>query len=352
LALVISGIAFTSAGHYLTPPEFLLWHGIFQHLYYLPVVYAGVAFGWVGGLIAGTVSALLYLPHIVMAWSGVHHYAVEQYVEIIIFVAVGLVTGVLSDRERKRRLELQVTAAKLHRANLELQSSFEQVKRADRLSAVGQLAAGLVHEIRNPIASIDGAAEVMEATDEPHVLRTETMAIIRKECSRLNRLLSSLLDFARPRNPEWGSVDVSELLRSVTELMRHSAPKDVGIGVRERGPLPEIDGDTEQLAQVLLNLTINAVQAMPQGGEVELVAFERSSGVTIQVSDNGVGVSEENLEKIFDPFFTTKDSGTGLGLSVAHQIVRQHGGSITVGRNAGQGMTFSVWLPRSARREG
>lgn len=347
VALVVLGIGLTSAGHYLTPPEQRLWHGIFQHLYYLPVVYAGVAFGWVGGLIAGGVSALLYLPHILMAWSGEHHYAVEQYVEILIFVAVGLVTGILSDRERKRRMELLETAEKLRAANAELKNTFEHVKRADRLSAVGQLAAGLVHEIRNPIASIDGAAEVMQAAAEPEEFRVETMQIIRKECGRLNRLLTNLLDFARPRNPEWGPVKPERLLASVGELVKHSAPSGIRVAVECVRPLPALSGDEEQLAQVILNLAINAIQAMPEGGEVRLDATESGGRVEISVRDEGTGVAPEHLERIFDPFFTTKDTGTGLGLSVAHQIVRQHGGSISVEQNPVAGTTFRVILPRA-----
>ncbi|MCL4844844.1 MAG: DUF4118 domain-containing protein, partial [Bryobacteraceae bacterium] len=146
IALVLAGIALTSAGHYLTPRDMRLWHGIFQRLYYLPVVYAAIAFGWIGGLAAAVAAALLYIPHIVMMWGHEQHYAMEQYAEIFMFLAVGIVTGVLSDRERKRRNELQITARKLSQVYRELQDTFEQVKRADRLSAIGQLAAGLAHE--------------------------------------------------------------------------------------------------------------------------------------------------------------------------------------------------------------
>ncbi len=347
--VVVLGIAITTAGHYLTPLDMRLWHELFQRLYYLPVVYAAIAFGWVGGLAAGIVSGLLYLPHILHAWSMEHHYAFEQYAEIFMFIAVGIMTGILADLERRRRLELQETAAKLQQVHKELQDTFEQVKRADRLSAIGQLAAGLVHEIRNPIASIDGAAEVMEATDRPDELRAETMSIIRKECARMNRLLTGLLDFAKPRNPEWREIDVKTLLRNVIDLMKHSAPRTVEIEADLDGDLPKLNGDEEQLAQVMLNLTINAVQAMPEGGHLRLRASGKEDGVLIQISDEGVGVAAEDLERIFDPFYTTKDTGTGLGLSVAHQIVRQHGGGITVEKNAGAGMTFNVLLPTSPR---
>jgi two-component system, NtrC family, sensor histidine kinase HydH len=346
-ALVLAGIALTSAGHYLTPRDMRLWHGIFQRLYYLPVVYAAIAFGWVGGLAAGVLAGVLYIPHILTTWQHEHHYAMEQYAEIFMFLAVGIVTGVLSDRERKRRAELQVAAQKLSQVYRELQNTFEQVKRADRLSAIGQLAAGLAHEIRNPLASIDGAAEVLAVADDRPELRKETVGIIRKECSRLNRLLTSLLDFARPRHPEWRQVDLSRVLDSVIDLVSHSAGKGVRFHKETVRTIPTLLGDEEQLSQVMLNLTLNAAQAMPEGGDVWLTAKQEDDGIAIQIRDQGTGIPEENMDKIFDPFFTTKDTGTGLGLSVVYQIVTQHGGSVTVTRNQDKGTTFRLFFPQS-----
>lgn len=340
-ALAAAGIAITSAGHYLTPPEYLLWHGLFQRLYYLPVVYAAIAYGWQGGLAAALVSGALYIPHIMMTWAHQHHYAWEQYAEIFMFFAVGLVTGILADRERRRRAELQAM-------NVELQNTFEQVKRADRLSAIGQLAAGLAHEIRNPLASIDGAAEVLQASGDSDQLRKETLEIIRRECGRLFGLLTRVLDFARPRSPQWKAAELEPLLRGVAELVGHSAGKGIVLRCDVPPGLPQLRCDAEQIEQVFLNLTINAVQAMPQGGEVVLTAGVNAGEIIIRVRDGGPGIAAENLDKVFDPFFTTKDTGTGLGLSVAHQIVTQHGGSIAAANHEGGGAEFSVRFPLSA----
>jgi two-component system, NtrC family, sensor histidine kinase HydH len=223
---------------------------------------------------------------------------------------------------------------------------FEQVKRADRLSAIGQLAAGLAHEIRNPLASIDGAAEVLEAGTDAEEVRRETLGIIRKECARLFRLLTNLLDFARPRPPEWRPVEVSRILDSVLELVRHSGGKRIRFHREAPADLPRLIADEEQLAQVIMNLTINAVQAMPEGGEIWLTAEAREGGVTIAVRDQGEGIPDELMDKVFDPFYTTKDEGTGLGLSVVHQIVSHHGGTVTALRNKDGGMTFSLWFPK------
>jgi signal transduction histidine kinase len=158
-------------------------------------------------------------------------------------------------------------------------------------------------------------------------------------------LLSGLLDFARPREPEWHTIDIHHMLDSMVQLLSHSTPRGIRFQAQTDGTLLHISGDPEQIRQVILNLAINAAQAMPAGGDVRLLARRDGSGVVIDVVDQGDGIPEENLEKIFDPFFTTKHDGTGLGLSVVHRIVAQHHGTISARRNSGPGMTFSVVLP-------
>lgn len=351
-AVVAVGIVSASLLHFFTPPHFILWHNVFQRLYYLPIVYAAVYFGWRGGLLGSSVAALLYIPHILMAWHHMPDYAANQYAEIILFFLVGTTTGILADRERKRRQELQATTEQLSKVYRELQDSFEQLKRADRLSAIGELSASLAHEIRNPLGSIEGAAQILEQPQTTEDMRREFLGVIRKECHRLSRLLSNLLDFARPRQPEFQPVDVCPVVDSVVALLAHTAQQS-GIQLRKHLPpsLPDVEADSEQLKQVILNLTINAIQAMPDGGKIAISAAEKNAGIVIAVVDQGVGIPAEKVEKVFDPFFTTKDSGTGLGLSVAHQIIMQHGGVITAERNPDRGMTFSVTIPIRRRRE-
>ncbi len=351
IAVAGAGIAIATALHYLTSPSLILWHELFQRLYYLPIIYAAIFFGWRGGLLASLCSAVCYIPHILMAWHHMPEYAMNQYAEIIVFFLVGTVTGALADVGRKQRIELQITSDELARVNRELQDSFEQIKRADRLSAIGQLSASLAHEIRNPLASIDGAANLIESPQTSEEMRKGSLAVIHKEIQRLNRLLTNLLDFARPRKPEFQAVDPARLIDSIIGLAGHSAEQK-GITIRKDVPasVPPFECDPEQMKQVILNLTINAVQAMPGPGEIVLSAHQRDSSVVIAVRDQGSGVDEENLDKIFNPFFTTKDTGTGLGLSVVYQIVTQHGGVVTPERNPAGGMTFSVVIPLRQRR--
>ena len=344
MAVVAVGIAAATALHYFTSPSLILWHNLFQRLYYLPIVYAAIYLGWRGGLVASTVSAVCYIPHILMAWHHMPDYAINQYAEIIVFFLVGTVTGVLADRGMKQRREL----ASLNR---DLQDSFEQIKRADRLSAIGQLSASLAHEIRNPLASIDGAANLIESEQTPQEMRKASLAIIRKEVQRLNRLLTNLLDFARPRKPEFQTVRADRLIDAIIALAGHSAQQK-GIALHKDVPatVPAFECDPEQMQQVILNLAINAVQAMTGAGEIVLAARLEDSSVVISVRDQGPGINHEDLDKVFNPFYTTKDAGTGLGLSVVYQIVNQHGGVVTADRNPEGGMTFSLTIPLSQRR--
>lgn len=340
------GILLVSAGHYLTPQSLFLWHNIFQRLYYLPIVFAAISLGWPGGLLAAACSAVCYIPHILMVWRDNPSYTANQYAEIVVFFLVGAVTGVLSDRERKRSEQLQKTADRLDKVYRELQDSFEQLKRADRLSAIGQLAASLAHEIRNPLASIEGASDILERGPGSEDRRVEFLAIIKKECQRLNRLLTNLLDFARPRQPRFKPVVLQQVIETVVSLAAHAAETSgIKLQIDVSPDLPAVEGDPEQLQQVVLNLALNAIQAMHDGGRLIVAARQEDTACAIRVTDEGSGISEADLEKIFDPFYTTKQGGTGLGLSVAHQIIGQHGGTITVARNPNKGMTFAVLLP-------
>jgi len=235
----------------------------------------------------------------------------------------------------------------LHRAHEELKEHYEGMKQAEKLSSLGQLSAGLAHEIRNPLASISGAVGVMRRYPGSDAKRDECFNIIEKECQRLNGLLTNFIDFARPRPPQFRRIKVNEVLDAVIALAVHAIGRQPVTVRKEVEPeAAEMDCDPEQLQQVLLNLTINAVQASTGGGEVVLRVHRPYRGrLFIEVSDQGTGVSPEHLGRLFDPFFTTKESGSGLGLPVAHEIVRQLGGALTARRNPDRGMTFSISLP-------
>jgi two-component system, NtrC family, sensor histidine kinase HydH len=338
----------------LVPHTAILLDNVLQNLYVLPIVIAALYRGWRGGLCAaifsGACDTLFTLGTLAMQRSLPDHLA-SQSAETVDFLLVGLVAGVLADRERKQKKSLQQTTQELRSVYKELQDSFEHVKRAERLSTVGQLSAGLAHEIRNPLASLSGAVGIMRRNPTAEEKRQECLDIMDKECRRLNNLLTSFLDFARPRPPKFLAIDIAAVLDSVISLVSHTLDqRSISLRKETAIKLPPLECDPELLKQVLVNLVINAIQASSDGGEISIQARVRGSDLAIQVKDKGSGVITENLDKIFDPFFTTKENGTGLGLSVAYQIVEQLGGNLQAEKNADRGMTFSVLLPIHPKR--
>jgi signal transduction histidine kinase len=345
VAGVAAGIIIAALLHYVVPASMLHWQNALQHLYYLPIVLAGLSFGWRGGLAAGACAGLSGLPYSLMVWTRLPNYSLDQITEIPFFCAAGVLTGILAERERKRRADLERTTQQLTEVYQELQRNFEQMKRAERLFALGQLSAGLAHEVRNPLASIAGAAGIVQKNARLEPRDAECLGIITKECRRLNDLLTHFLAFARPRPPRYQATSIDSMIESVVQLAGHAVNgKSIALR-RETSPLPPIECDPELLQQVLLNLLINAIEATPGQGEVLLSARPRDGRVLIEVHDQGCGIAAGDRDKMFDPFFTTKENGTGLGLAVAHQIVEQHGGILTARPNPARGMTFSVLLP-------
>ena len=346
VAAVTAAIVCISVLHQTMPVSMLHWHNALQHLYYLPIVFAGLSFGWLGGLAAALLAALSNAPHNWITWTASPNYAIDQLWEIPLFCAAGVLTGVLAERGRRQRMELERTTRRLTEVYQKLQDNFESMKRAERLFALGQLSAGLAHEIRNPLASIAGAAGILQRNLHLEKREGEGLDIIAKESQRLNNLLTHFLDFARPRAPKYQAIDAATLFDSVIELAAHAAgPRPITLRKEVDATLNPFEGDPELLTQVLLNLLINAIQAMPEGGSVLLSGKPRNGRLLIQVRDEGCGIGAADRDRIFDPFFTTKQTGTGLGLSVAHQIVEQHGGILSAEPNPDQGTTFSVLLP-------
>jgi signal transduction histidine kinase len=226
----------------------------------------------------------------------------------------------------------------------------EHVQRAARMSALGHLSAGLAHEIRNPLAGIEGAAVVVERSPENEEQRKEFLGIIQEESRRLNRLVTQFLDFARPRAPELRLADVGELLHSVINLVSQTLPRlDISIETQIASDLEPFMCDPEQLKQVILNLLLNSVQAMPNGGRIVVSAAKEQATLKIRVRDQGTGIPKEMVDSIYDPFFTTKETGTGLGLPIAYQVIEQHGGELILEENSEQGACFAITIPAEGK---
>jgi two-component system nitrogen regulation sensor histidine kinase GlnL len=233
----------------------------------------------------------------------------------------------------------------------------QDLQQADRLAMTGTLAAGLAHEIRNPLGGIKGAAQLLRrAIEDDSPLRAYTDIIIR-ESDRLNQLIEQLLDLSRPKQLNLAPVNIHEILEEVLLLESHSVPGKV-ITVKKRfdPSLPPVKGDRARLIQIFLNLIKNAYEAMEDGGMLILTTRletdfhirpqgrRRSRLIWVEITDSGSGINEENLPNLFSPFFTTKNCGTGLGLATCYRIVSEHGGTIRVDSVKRQGSTFKVSL--------
>ena len=232
--------------------------------------------------------------------------------------------------------------ASLDTAKRQLHDAHEkQIQQAGKLASVGELAAGLAHEIRNPLAGIAAAVEVL-AENRAGQDREITQEI-QLQVKRLNTTLSDLLNFARPREPEIAPCDLAGLVRQMLTLVRADAQKH-HIQVVEEIPadLPAINADATQIQQAILNLLLNAIQAMPEAGILTVRAAVVGDRVQLMIQDTGSGIPAEILEKIFAPFFTTKHRGTGLGLAITRTIMEKHGGTIRVDSAVGCGTMFTL----------
>jgi len=219
-----------------------------------------------------------------------------------------------------------------------------------RLASIGELVAGIAHEIRNPLAGIMTTAETLKENLDADDHRKEYLERIINEINRMNHFLVKFFAFARPQKPQYAPTYLPDILDKIFELEgKNFEDKKITL-IREYPPdLPEIYLDASQIQQVLLNLTLNAVQAMPQGGRLRVSIKPGGNLVHLLIADTGVGIPPENINKIFDPFFTTKPKGVGLGLAVSQRIIKEHGGAIQVYSRVGQGTTFRVNLPINSR---
>ncbi len=230
----------------------------------------------------------------------------------------------------------------------EIRSMEENVRRKDRLAAVGRVGAGLAHEIRNPLGAMRGAIQVLESSFPKESVHTELMEIILRESDRLNSIITNFLSYARPKAGNFVETDICESIRETIKLLRHSP--DVSEKHFLSTELPDcpviVMGDATQLKQIFWNLARNAIKAMPEGGEFQIGLKNLSSRrIRITFEDSGKGMTPEQVEQLFEPFSNSTTGGTGLGLSIVYQIVRDHNGIIKVTSSEGDGTTITIELP-------
>lgn len=353
-AVVLAGLlALISLLHYLAwGVQAGILHGVLGHLYIIPIILGAYWYGIKGGVIVSIASMVLFSPHLFHHWHD-PFLDVYNYIELFLFLLIGGVTGVLSQMERHQRGRYEEALKRLdesHRKLMEqtniLFQTEEQLRRADRLSALGELSAGMAHEIRNPLGSIKGAVEILKDDYTPDDAKYEFIGILLKETDRLNRIVQEFLGFSRPKQPEFRQADLNEAIESVLTLTAQEARK-AGVEVDKKldPSIGKRSLDASMLKQAFLNLILNAIQAMPNGGVLTVKSSLRSDALEVRIADTGVGISEGDRKKLFSPFFTTKKNGTGLGLAITYRIIENHRGKIDVTSEQGKGAMFTVKIP-------
>ncbi len=244
--------------------------------------------------------------------------------------------------------ELRTTITELEQANKEIKQAQASLIQSEKLASLGKLAAGMAHELNNPLGAVSGRAQLllMDMDKDKDLQAIKNLWTIVEQTTRASKIVGNLLQFAREAKQEVEPVDINPVIEKSISLTRHQISlENVELSMELKPDLPRIMGDQNQLQQVFVNLITNAWEAMPDGGKLTISTGLLQESLLIKVTDTGHGIPKENLGKLFDPFFTTRETGTGLGLSIIHGIIEAHNGTIKAQSHLGQGSTFTVKFP-------
>ncbi|MBD3335504.1 MAG: sensor histidine kinase [Candidatus Eisenbacteria bacterium] len=366
--------------HFFSDPMLHQLHEFLFKSTYIQIILAALWYGLRGGLIMSLATTVAYIFHIEFQLRGhVGHETLSLLLDVLLYNIVAAVTGVLAGRQRRARRELEQAKQKLEASLLELRRrtgdllrAQEMLRRADQLRGLGMMAAGMAHELRNPLAGIRGAVEILERDSVSGERRREFAGILHKETARLDRVITSFLDFARPKPAAEAEVTLGEVMERISRLLEGTCRRQsIRLAGDALGSRLRLRIDPEILQQILLNLMLNGVQAMPGGGILRVDARiaprpadtsgeepdsraeapRREGGgarpLEIRVSDTGAGIPEQFRRQIFDPFFTTRDEGTGLGLPIVARLMAELGGELELEETGPAGTTFRLAFPGS-----
>jgi signal transduction histidine kinase len=367
-ALIIVITVFISVLHYTTPTMKWQYHLIYMQSYFIPILMAAFQFGIRGGILSAILVTIFYLPHVMLQWGGLVEANMMRFLQIVLFYIIGYLTGFKAQRERDEKKRFEETAIELKR-NLQilneqtekLSDLEEQLRQYDRLSVIGELTASLAHEVRNPLGTIRGAVEIMQEEIPDEMKKSDFFRILIEETQRLNTVVENYLQYARRQSPEKKKVDIKETIQNAEILLSRQFKRnghDLILRIPEEMCI--VKGDPNQLWQVLINLLLNADQAMPKEGKIlvnltvesnqryaENDAQKKSGEISckLSITDQGIGLTEEQMGKIFKPFFSSKSSGTGLGLAIVKRIVDENKWRIEIESKPDQGTTFHLIMP-------
>jgi signal transduction histidine kinase len=331
---------------------------------------AAFQFGIRGGLGVAIAVSILYLPHIMLHWGGLVENNLLRFMQIVLYNVIGYLTGVKAQSEKEETIKFKKTAQQLEQSlNTVSQQSDklveleEQLRQTDRLAVIGELTSSLAHEVRNPLGSIRGAVEIIIDENTRKDKKNEFSKILVDETVRMTNVLENYLSFAKKKKQQNSEYVFQEIIQNVVMMLSTQArKKEIKIILSQPDDLIMMKGDPNDIWQILMNVILNAIQAMEDGGVIDLKLsysdeiksspnkedstsneFDRFLNLTI--SDNGPGISKDDLEKIFKPFYTTKINGSGLGLAIVKRIIDGNNWTIDVTSTENSGTKIVVIIP-------
>ena len=332
IILVGLSIIILSVLHYVTPVDKPILHDLYRRLYYVPIIFSAFVFGLRGAMLTSMITSLVFLPHVFHRWGHIHLQTYDALFEIVLYNIVAWVSGTLVQAERKRREELK--------------KAQEELIQANKYKVIGEMAAGIAHEIRNPLGSIQGSLEILRKDYKVEDSKYEFLNILLKEVARLNKVITDFLNYARPALPNLIETDINQLIsETVLILSPQVAKKGVELKTELDKNLSRIKADPSQLKQAFINLILNSLEAIEGNGQVLISTHQDKNKIMVKFQDTGKGMSEETKGKIFTPFFSTKENGAGLGLGIVERIVQNHKGEIKVESYLGRGTVFTLIFP-------
>lgn len=353
---MLAMIAVIGALHYFTPGHYILFHDTFRRLAYFPIAIGAILYGLPGGIATAVLACVFFVPHLLVFWYQGPQAYYSELSEIVFYLAAGVVIGFISSREnrlqekyRKMSEKLSVSYQRLHHQAGRLLEAETQLGRAKKMSELGQLSASLAHEIKNPLASIKGAAEILaDEVPEGHP-RHEFIAIMGKEIDRLNRSVEEVLAYCKGQQPdnEITLTAASRIIDKVVQLLDPELQKKSIALVRENDTrCRAFQVEESAVTQVVLNLVLNAIDAVEKKGMIRIKEWCDDKGYGMEVADNGPGIDADQAKDIFTAFVSFKQKGTGLGLPITRKIIQRLGGSISMARSDLGGAAFLVILPK------
>jgi two-component system, NtrC family, sensor histidine kinase HydH len=342
---------------YFSQPFGVAINSSYWYLLFLPVVSAASNFGLLGSVLVAIVAAAENASLLVWVWEYNRIYPeplggfdresqLELVLRLLSLFLVSYATHQLARAKQQEAAKHQRAAEQLAAANQSLKEAEAQVRRSERLAALGQLTAGLAHELRNPMGTMKTSAELLaRSVEKENAIAREMAGYIQEEVDRTNSLITRFLDFARPQRLKTQDADLPAMLDQVIERFGRENQSNISVYKNYSPDIPPVPLDAELMERVIMNLITNAAQASPPGGVVTVKTRLVGDMAEIAVIDRGSGIDPKNLESIFNPFFTTKAAGVGLGLAICSKIVDEHGGQIKVESTPGEGSVFHVFLP-------